>query len=295
MITDDSPLPLPGASRIPFALASPLQVSQALAYAMERLAAHFPTLDWTMWSETFRYVQPELVVQGPVVGLKWPVLVRLVQRLASSVDYPALDSPVCEPAAAESAEQITAYQESALQALAQLAETLEGCSPLFFELAATLAKGHAIAARVYAATYASANEKRNRPDPLVLDKRLASAAKSLQAVDSPATWGLLNPVASVPASPALEQTPDRSLSTTRRTFRDIVQHHPRANGKMGFTVRELCRAMRISAVSLREAHANPGRLSLNAVRALAILMQESLLLVLADLLAEVEAKKKRRK
>ncbi|RZK28287.1 MAG: hypothetical protein EOO63_11600, partial [Hymenobacter sp.] len=87
-------------------MASPLQVSQALAYAMERLVAHFPTLDWTMWSDTFRHVQPELVVQGPAVGLKWPVLVRLVQRLASSVDYPVLDSPVCGPAVAEPAEQI---------------------------------------------------------------------------------------------------------------------------------------------------------------------------------------------
>jgi len=276
-------------------LASPLQASQALAYAMERLAAHFPTLNWTMWSDTFQHVQPELMVQGSAVGLKWPVLVRLVQRLASSVDYPALDSPVCGPAAAESAEQITAYQNLALQSLAQLAEALEGYSPLLFELAATLAKSYAIAARVYAATHTSANEDQNRPDPLVLDKRPASAATNLQAVDSPVTGGLpLNPVASVPASPALEQTPERSLSTTRRTFRDIVQYHPRANGKMGFTVRELCRAMRISAASLQAAHANPGRLSLNAVSALDTLMQESLLLVLADLLAEAEAKRKRR-
>lgn len=244
----------------------------------------------------FRHVQPELIVQGPAVGLKWLVLVCLVQRLSSSVDYPVLDSSVCGPAAAEPVEQITAYQALALQALAGLAETLEDYSPLLFELVATLAKSHAIAVRVSAATHASANEKQNRPDPLVLDKRPASTATILQAVHSLTTGTLpLKPVASIQASPALEQTPERSVSTTRRTFRDIVQYHPRANSKRGFTVRELCRAMRISAASLREAHVNPGRLSLNAVSALATLMQESLLLVLADLLTEAEDRKKKRK
>jgi hypothetical protein len=129
----------------------------------------------------------------------------------------------------------------------------------------------------------------------VLDQQLASAAPGPAAVDLSAVEGLaLPPGASVPAPAAPAQTPERRLSTTRRTFRDIVQQHPRANGKRGFTVRELCRAMRISAASLREAHANPGRLSLNAVSALAALMQEPLLLVLADLLAGAGTRKKRR-
>jgi hypothetical protein len=84
------------------------------------------------------------------------------------------------------------------------------------------------------------------------------------------------------------------LVTIRRTFGDIVQQHPRANGKVGFTVRELCQAMRISAASLREAHANPGRLSLRAVSALASLMEEPVPSVLADLLAGAGTRKKRR-
>jgi hypothetical protein len=84
------------------------------------------------------------------------------------------------------------------------------------------------------------------------------------------------------------------VSTARRTFGDIVRQHPRTSGKVGFTVRELCRAMRISAASLREAHANPGRLSLSAVSALAALMQEPWLPVLADLLAGAGTRKKRR-
>lgn len=291
MMTDDLPLLPQGAGRIPYSFASARQVAQALAYATERLAAHFPTLDWATWSDTFRHLKPDLVVQGPAVWLEWPVLARLVQRLASSVGYPMLDPPVYGPAAAELAEQRLAFQDLARQALAELEETPGECSPLLYELVVTLAKDHATAAQVYAATHEAAAEAQNRPDPPGLDQPPASAAPGPEAVDSTAAGELaLHP----PAPPAPEPAPARSLPTARRTFRDIVQHHPRANGKRGFTVRELCRAMRISAASLREAHAHPGRLSLNAVSALAALMQEPLLLVLADLLAGAGTRKKRR-
>ncbi|OGX92202.1 hypothetical protein [Hymenobacter coccineus] len=79
-----------------------------------------------------------------------------------------------------------------------------------------------------------------------------------------------------------------------RTFSDIVRDHPRANGKKGFTVREVCRALRISAASLQAMHANPARLKLKQVRALAALMQEPGLLVLADIMADVGPRKEQR-
>jgi len=93
-------------------------------------------------------------------------------------------------------------------------------------------------------------------------------------------------------------TPDRAPrrnASTRRTFRDIVQKHPRANGKFGFTVRELCATMRISAASLTAARANPGHLSVEKVVALAEAMGESPLHVLSDLVTEAGAKKKRKR
>jgi hypothetical protein len=91
----------------------------------------------------------------------------------------------------------------------------------------------------------------------------------------------------------LSRTPHQSAST-RRTFRAIVQQHPRANGKVGFTVRELCAIMRISAASLTAARINPGRLSVKAVMALAGAMGEEPLLVFADLLAEAQKKRRRK-
>ena len=278
MITDDLSLS-PEAKRIAFALASPRQVAQALAYATERLAAHFPTLDWATWSDTFQHIQPDLVVQGPLVWLEWPVLARLVQRLASSLNYPALNPLMYGPDTAMP-EQFTADQD-----LTQLEEN-RGCKPLLNGLAG----GHTTAAQVYAAT-----EEQKQPDPLGLDQPPALAAPCPAAADSSAIGGLaLQPGTSVQALSPPEQTLARSGATARRTFRDIVRQHPRANDKRGFTVRELCRAMRISAASLREAHTNPGRLSLKAVSALATLMQEPLLPVLADLLADAGTRKKRR-
>lgn len=289
MITADLPALPSGAERIPFALASAQQVAQALAYATERLAAHFPTLNWAAWSDTFRHVQPELVVQGPTVWLEWPALARLVQQLASSLACSLLDPPGYGPVATEMAALLTAYQGLARQALTQSTET-PGCTPLLDELAPMLAKGHAIAPRVCAATHEPADEAQ-RPDPLVPDQQPASAAPEPPAVGLSATEAIVpNPPAPPAPAPASEDSP----SPARRTFRDIVQHHPRANGKTGFTVRELCRAMRISAASLQEAHANPGRLSLTAVSALATLMQESLLSVLADLMAGAGTRKRRR-
>jgi len=287
MMIDNLPLS-PDARRIAFALASPRQVAQALAYTTERLAAQFPTLDWATWSDSFQYVQPELVVQEPLVWLEWPVLARLAQHLASCLNYPVLD-PLGYGPAADKAEQFTAYQD-----LTQ-ADKTPGGSQLLSELAAMPAGGHATAAQVYAATHKPATKEQNQPDPLGRDQPPALAAPYPSATDSSAIAGLaLQPVASVPAPSSPAQTPARSGTTARRTFRDIVRQHPRDNGKRGFTVRELCRAMRISAASLREAHTNPGRLSLKAVSALADLMQEPLLPVLADLLAGAGARKKRK-
>ena len=48
---------------------------------------------------------------------------------------------------------------------------------------------------------------------------------------------------------------------SRRMFRAIVERHPRVDGQVRFTVRELCTTMRISAASLAYAHVNPGHQS----------------------------------
>ncbi|HET9505651.1 MAG TPA: hypothetical protein VFO93_19055 [Hymenobacter sp.] len=231
------------------------------------------------------------MVQGPVVWLEGSVLEQLVQRLAATPASPVPDPPVFGPAAADlSAQRTPPPQDLARQDLVQLEETPAVGNPPLDELAVTLAQDEATATRVDAATHEFADEA-PRPAPLVLGPPPVPATLDAAAVDVSGA-GTPPAPAATPAPPA--PAPEGSLATTRRTFGDIVQQHPRANGKIGFTVRELCQAMRISAASLREAHANPGRLSLRAVGALASLMEEPFPSVLADLLAGAGTRKKRR-
>lgn len=79
-----------------------------------------------------------------------------------------------------------------------------------------------------------------------------------------------------------------------RTFRDIVQYHPRTEperqGIPGFTIRELCTTLHVAAESLRTAYDEPGRLTLSGVVALAQKMGEDPLRVAADLFAEIRHK-----
>ena len=81
----------------------------------------------------------------------------------------------------------------------------------------------------------------------------------------------------------------------RRTFHDIVVHHPRGDGRFGFTVRELCTTRHISAASLTHARRNPGHLGVGKIMALAAAMGEHPLHVLRDLLDEAAGKKRRKR
>lgn len=79
----------------------------------------------------------------------------------------------------------------------------------------------------------------------------------------------------------------------KRTFRNIIECHPRGNGKFGFTVRELCTTMHIAAETLTKARKDPGRLSLNSLMALADAMGEPHLDVMMDVMVQTMAKKAR--
>lgn len=82
-------------------------------------------------------------------------------------------------------------------------------------------------------------------------------------------------------------------SSRKRTFHTIIEHHPRGDGKFGFTVRELCRSMRIGAETLTKAKKDPGRLSINSLMGLADAMGEPHLDVVIDIMLQSMAKKAR--
>ncbi|RSK43165.1 hypothetical protein [Hymenobacter rigui] len=82
-------------------------------------------------------------------------------------------------------------------------------------------------------------------------------------------------------------------ASRNRTFHAIIKRHPRGNGKFGFTVRELCRSMRIGAETLTKAKKDPGRLSINSLRGLADAMGEPHPDVINDIMLQTMAKKAR--
>lgn len=104
-------------------------------------------------------------------------------------------------------------------------------------------------------------------------------------------------IESTEAEADASNTPKKKSRASRsfrgRTFRDIVQNHPRTEptriGTKGYTVRELCSTMHIAADSLRAAYTEPGRLTLNGIAALAAKMGEDPLQIAADILAEMKA------
>ena len=287
-------LPLPNASprRIAYAHASSLLLEQALTEAHARLKRHFSTLRWATWGEVLRQLQPDVLVTGHAVTFDWYALTRRVHRLAASPKRPVLDRPVEIPAATGWAVKLVAYQQLALRALAELRENPLAPGPLAQALLSQLAQDHAGEPRGADTTPETPPLPDTvRPPALEPTGPLPDPAEGTVDSRDDSREGLGGTLSLT--TPEQEQTPDPApcRNVPRRTFRDIVQKHPRGNGTFGFRVRELCAMMRTSAASLTEARKNPGRLSVNAVVALAEAMGEVPLRVLTDLLAEAAAKR----
>ena len=298
MITNDLPRPNTGPRRISFAHASSLLVAQALTEAHERLKHHFPALSWATWDDVLRQLQPDVLVTGKAVSFDWHALARRVHRLAAAPGRPALDQPVELPASAGEAEEPVAYQQQAVRALAELRENPRTPSPLAQALLSKLAQCHAVPPRGGDTTPETHPLPPNTARPPALEESvpLPDPAEGTGDLRDETREGL-DEAPAVPATgqqKPLDPAPCRNASR-RRTFRDIVQKHPRGDGRFGFRVRELCAMMRTSAASLTEARKNPGRLSVNAVVALAEAMGEEPLRVLTDLLAEAGAKREKGK
>ena len=298
MVINDLPLPNAGPRRICFAHASSLLLAQALTDANERLARHFPTLSGFTWGDALRQLQPDLLVNGKSVTFDWPGLARRVHGLAASAEWPAPDPPTDEPSAAELAGQFRAYRRQAVPDLAELHESPRARGLLAYALLTQLAHGHALAERLDDAVQEAPQHPGDDAGPLALEQFVPSPGPAGETADSREEGrgeaDAVPPLTLLRPNNPLGRVPRRNGSK-RRTFRDIAEHHPRGNGKFGFTVRELCATMRISAASLTEARDNPGRLSVNKVVALAGAMGESPLQVLVDLVAEAGTKNQKKR
>lgn len=298
MIVNGLPMLNPSPRRISFVQASSLLVAQALTDANERLSHHFPALSSATWGDVLRQLQPDLLVDGRTITFDWPSLARRVQGLAAFPNLPAIEQPTDKSAAPKPNEQLADYQQQAIRALVELRENPGIRSLLADALLTELAQDNAVVAPVYDTTQGLGQHPVSNPSPPAHDERVPSLGAFNETAGSFYAKregpGLVSPLHQLRQKNTPYRTPRRS-ALKRRTFRDIAEHHPRANGKSGFTVRELCTTMRISAASLTEARENPGRLSLNAVVALAEAMGECPMQVIMDLLAEAGTKRKKQR
>ena len=122
------------------------------------------------------------------------------------------------------------------------------------------------------------------------------------------SWGYISEPSTIPAEApeavaapevtkavpevAKEATPRKRKG---RTLTQIMDSHKRSDGKIGFTFRDLCPKLHLAAESLRAAKKDPGRLSVNAVLALAKLMEEDPHVVMRDIMAEAQRSSKGKK
>lgn len=281
--------------RTPFAQATAVQVSSAIKHTVKRLELHFPTLKWAVWCDTLQQVQPDLLVNGDEAYLPPGELSRMVQCLAASRELHVLDPPVYGATASQLVQERITYQRQAIRAMKELQQDPRACGPLMYELFTMLIKGSALAKLVYDATYEVGQQRLKIPNMKVIRKLLKQLNDCRRSAGLPVSRNNATDI----SIPLVDITPDttsaqtgRRKSSVRRTFKDIVEKHRRPNGKTRFTSRELCKTMRISISSLSLARINPGRLSLDAVVALAEVMEEMPSQVVSDLLAEAKAKRR---
>jgi hypothetical protein len=62
-------LPAPDLRLIPYAQASPAQLTQALVNAREALAPYYPALTWPQWHQAFDYLQPTLRLEVDQISI----------------------------------------------------------------------------------------------------------------------------------------------------------------------------------------------------------------------------------
>ena len=160
-----SSLPDPTPICIPYAQATPRQLSLALAYAMGALPAHFPTLSFAAWAIVLLDLKPDVWVAGDAVSLDYQDLQHLTQRLAASEELPELDPPIYPDRASYLFKRFANYEDEALEALPDIAANPRAYSSRVFTLVTNLALGNSVANELFHATHRGPQRRPGRVDP----------------------------------------------------------------------------------------------------------------------------------
>ena len=146
------PLPETTAHCVPYAYASPLQISRALVFVQEAKPDHFPGLGWESWAHALLTVQPDLWVTPHTAHLDPQGLKRLVRCLFAYLETDVLEHRVLGPRGPHFAQQLVDHQDDAIDALSEIEKAPQAYGPAVYGLVTGLAAGSRAAHEVYRAT-----------------------------------------------------------------------------------------------------------------------------------------------
>lgn len=175
-----TPSPDPTPRCIPYAQATPPQLSRALTYAMAALSDSFPTLSFTDWTSGLLGLKPDLWVSGDAVSLDDQALQHLTQRLAAAEELPELDPASYPDRGDYLSKRLYNYQDEALDALPDIAANPLAYGSRVFNLVVTLALGNAVADAVFHATHQGRPGRSDTEDPALARATVHEQVRALR-------------------------------------------------------------------------------------------------------------------
>ncbi|MDQ2773095.1 MAG: hypothetical protein M3Y54_21635, partial [Bacteroidota bacterium] len=127
-----SPLPESTAQRVPYAYASPLQLSRALLSAQEAAEDRYPGLGWESWAHALLTVQPDLWVTPLTAHLDDQGLKRMRRCLHAYLETDVLEHLVLGPRAPYFAQWVVDRQDDAIDALGEIEADPLACPPAVY-------------------------------------------------------------------------------------------------------------------------------------------------------------------
>jgi hypothetical protein len=173
------PLPAPTAQCVPYAYASPLQISRALVFVQEETPAHYPGLGWESWAHALLTVQPDLWVTPHTAHLDQQGLKRMARCLFAYLEMDVLDHRILGPRGPHFAQLLVDHQDDAIDALAEIEAAPLAYGPAVYGLVTGLAAGDKAAHEVYRATEPAPYA---RPRSAALEQARAAVPGRLQAL-----------------------------------------------------------------------------------------------------------------
>lgn len=173
------PLPAAPAQRVPYAEASPLQLSQALVFVQQVKQDYYLGLGWESWVHALLTVQPDLWVTPHAVYLDEPALRRLARCLLAYLHTDVGEHLILGPLGPHFAQLLVDRQDDAIAALAELEAAPRAYGPAVYGLVTGLAAGDRAAHQVYQATEPSPHQ---RPRSAELAQARAAVPGRLQAL-----------------------------------------------------------------------------------------------------------------